>query len=439
MVLRRWWWLFLLVLAPVMAQSEKPLMVGGTQLTAEYPGGFGVSYAPARPFAKALGLMYWESDGEVLLGLGSRRLRFHATPIPRSRSALKKLVTAKTPSALVRGGEVLLPVRYTARALGAVYSGSATSLRVVLPDAELRGFEHRVARGRDVVVVRASRDLNAVRDGSGWWLLGLRAEESLREVPGRYLNGVRFAPGEYGARLYLDGSEGWPVEVAYFPGEVRFYVGPPPPRRTADPPLVVLDPGHGGADAGARYGNIFEKDLTLKVAREAATRLRRMGYRVELTRDRDEQVSPYARAQWAARADVFVSLHVAGSEVAPPGPTLYTYASVGDDAPVFVARARTLLARPGYPAVLARYARSADSVLAFADLFELELGRLGLTPRRGETPLYLLAHAPGAALLFEMGALHDPADRARLADAAQQSAYAQVIARAVDAYLRGVR
>ncbi len=440
MVLKRWWWLLaFLMLVPALAQTEKPLLVGGTVLTAEYPGGFGVSYVEARPFAQALGLMYWASDGEVILGLGSRRLRFVVTPVPRSKTALKKLVVSESPPALRRGERVLLPVCYTARAFGALYSGSETSLKVLLPDAEMQGFEHRVIGGRDVVVLRTSRDVNALRDGAGWWLLGLRAGESVRDVPGLYLSRVRFAPGEYGTRVYLDGSEGWPVDVAYFPGEVRFYVGPPAERRAEDPPLVVIDPGHGGTDVGARYGNLFEKDLTLKVAREAAARLRRMGYRVELTRDRDEQVSVYARTQWAARADVFVSLHVAGSEVVSPGPALYTYANVGADAPVFVAHARKLLARPGYPEVLARYARPARSVSALADRFEYELGRLGLTPRRGETPLYLLSYAPGAAVLFEMGALRDAGDRARLADPAQQSAYAQVIARAVDAYLRGGR
>jgi len=427
-----------LLLAAAFAQSEKPLLAGGTLLTAVYPGDFGVSYVEAQPFARALGLLYWQDQGQLILGLGPRRLRYVATPVPASKTALKKLVTAEQPPALRDGDRVLIPLRATSRALGALYSGSETSLRVLLPEASLRGLSHRVEDGRDVLVLRLDRDLNAAPAGAGsWWLLGLRAEEQVREVQGLYLSRIRFEPGPYGARLVLEGSEGWPVEVAYFPSEVRFYVGPPAQPASDRRPLVVLDPGHGGDDDGVRYGNLAEKTIVLKVAREAAQRLRRLGYRVVLTRDGDENPSVYTRAQWAAKADVFISLHVAGSPAVPPGPVLYRYAGSRPDVPVFVARARTLLDRGGFQPVLRRFARSSGEVAALSDAVEEAFGRIGLSARRAETPLYLLEHAPGAALLVELGSLTDANDRARLSNAAQQSAYAQVIVRAVARFLGG--
>jgi len=54
--------------------------------------------------------------------------------------------------------------------------------------------------------------------------------------------------------------------------------------------VVVLDPGHGGQYIGASdaTGTLVEKDLTLQVALRAATDLRAMGYRVYLTRTRDQ-------------------------------------------------------------------------------------------------------------------------------------------------------
>lgn len=63
--------------------------------------------------------------------------------------------------------------------------------------------------------------------------------------------------------------------------------------RQIPPLVVVLDPGHGGPDIGAASadGTDVEKILTLRVAQVAAVDLRRMGYRVYLTRTRDQAVN----------------------------------------------------------------------------------------------------------------------------------------------------
>ena len=438
MVLKRAVLALVMLFAVALAQTEKPLLAGGTLLKAVYPGGFGVSYVEAKPLARALGLTYWQDQGQLFLGLGARRVRFVVTPAPRSRSSLKKLVTTELPPALLVDGRTLVPLRFVARALGAVYSGSAASLRVLLPEADRQAVRHFVKDGRDVVILSFSRDVNAVQDGPGaWWLLGVRGHEEVREVQGLYLSRLRFEPGPYGARLVFEAASDWPVEVAYFPREIRFYVGPKTATSPARKRLVVLDPGHGGADNGVRYGNLSEKEIVLKVAREASARLRRLGYAVVLTRDDDRAVSPFERAQWAAQADVFLSLHLAGGSTAPGGPVIYLYTGTRADVPVFVARARTLLDRGGYRSVLQRYARSSAEVARLSDAVEEELGRIGLTARRAETPLFLLEHAPGAALLVELGSLTNPTDRARLTNAAQQSAFAQVLARAVVRYLGG--
>src|SRR5262245_13511787 len=76
---------------------------------------------------------------------------------------------------------------------------------------------------------------------------------------------------------------------------------------------VVIDPGHGGYQPGARAGaGRFEKHLTLEVARALKRELVARGYQVLLTRDDDRFVSLGARGRFAnARAaDVMVSLHV---------------------------------------------------------------------------------------------------------------------------------
>jgi N-acetylmuramoyl-L-alanine amidase len=81
-------------------------------------------------------------------------------------------------------------------------------------------------------------------------------------------------------------------------------------------PLVVLDPGHGGEDLGARGpGGESEKEITLAVARATAARLQAAGVTARLTREGDETVSLTDRTALANRlqATVFLSIHVNAS------------------------------------------------------------------------------------------------------------------------------
>jgi N-acetylmuramoyl-L-alanine amidase len=76
---------------------------------------------------------------------------------------------------------------------------------------------------------------------------------------------------------------------------------------------IVLDPGHGGKDPGARNRalRLDEKNLTLDLARRLQRRLEARGYRVTLTRTTDTFLSLSERAAMAnrLRADLFISLH----------------------------------------------------------------------------------------------------------------------------------
>ena len=96
-----------------------------------------------------------------------------------------------------------------------------------------------------------------------------------------------------------------------------------PPPSTPQQPLqprtksfttIVIDPGHGGKDPGARgHRGTEEKDITLKVALKLRDLLsHQRGIRVLMTRERDEFVELEDRAKFANRqeADLFVSIHV---------------------------------------------------------------------------------------------------------------------------------
>src|SRR5207244_7186271 len=75
---------------------------------------------------------------------------------------------------------------------------------------------------------------------------------------------------------------------------------------------IVLDPGHGGKDPGARGpGGLTEKEVVLDVARRLRDLLQdRLGKKVLMTRDKDAFVELDDRAKFANghKADLFVSI-----------------------------------------------------------------------------------------------------------------------------------
>jgi N-acetylmuramoyl-L-alanine amidase len=102
---------------------------------------------------------------------------------------------------------------------------------------------------------------------------------------------------------------------ALYPG-----VAPPPssqPHPTAQIPnrgqvVVMLDPGHGGADPGAiGIGGLQEKGVVLAVAHHTAAVLRSQGINVQMTRQDDQtlDLQPRVDRAAAANATVFVSIH----------------------------------------------------------------------------------------------------------------------------------
>ena len=79
-------------------------------------------------------------------------------------------------------------------------------------------------------------------------------------------------------------------------------------------PLIVVDPGHGGVDAGAhgRLTNTPEKDITFEFCKVLKAKLEAIGrYRVIITRDEDVFIPLDERAQMASgpKADLLLSIH----------------------------------------------------------------------------------------------------------------------------------
>jgi len=91
---------------------------------------------------------------------------------------------------------------------------------------------------------------------------------------------------------------------------------------------IVVDPGHGGRDLGATgIGGLREKDVNLSIAKRLADRLRKLDFRVVLTRDRDQTLDLEQRTAIAESAggDVFISIHAnASRHSATRGFEIYT-------------------------------------------------------------------------------------------------------------------
>lgn len=144
------------------------------------------------------------------------------------------------------------------------------------------------------------------------------------------------------ARLVLDLVPTTPEEFAAAAARDRPQAVEPgqPQSPAAAPPkgrrIVVIDPGHGGIDAGATGSDgLLEKDLVLKFSFELVRQLRGAGVEAVLTRNGDSFMSLSSRVDVAHNnhATLFISVH---ADSAPQdyvrGATVYTLSDDASDA-----------------------------------------------------------------------------------------------------------
>ena len=107
---------------------------------------------------------------------------------------------------------------------------------------------------------------------------------------------------------------------------------------TPGPPVIVLDPGHGGVDSGARgLGGVQEKTLVFGFCAELKRQLdATKRYAVVMTRDGDQYVDLDDRVAIArkANASLFISVHAdtLSEDKNVSGSTVYTVADRASDA-----------------------------------------------------------------------------------------------------------
>lgn len=217
-------------------------------------------------------------------------------------------------------------------------------------------------------------------------------------------------------------------------------------------PLVVIDPGHGGEQAGAAgVCKSPEKDVVLAIADELRTILEVAGAaRVQLTRHKDVDLELVDRPTLANElgARLFVSIHAnASSDARHAGFEVFTLARGRGDR-----RVDTLLAREnerqdgdeipasaGLPRILASLQAKAverESERLARHLYR-ELSRSHRYRARGimRAPFLVLRGATMAATLVEVGFLTHPEECQALARRSYQREIATRLASGIMAHL----
>lgn len=196
--------------------------------------------------------------------------------------------------------------------------------------------------------------------------------------------------------------------------------------------VVVLDPGHGGDDAGVEVGDLREAQLTLDLAHGTAATLTAQGARVVLTREGDEGPTPDTRAATANRAHghVFISLHLNRSRrPAASGAEIYTHAgaavglAAGADG-ASPAAPRVVLVP--WDRVQDRHAAAADALAAHLETALSSRLPMSWHPRQ-RLPLRALAGVDMPAVLVELAYLSNLEQAAAVVTPEFQTAVAEAI------------
>ncbi len=230
----------------------------------------------------------------------------------------------------------------------------------------------------------------------------------------------------------------------------------PPVRHRGTKPLVVLDPGHGGKDAGTiAVSGGYEKSVVLAIARAAAAELRRDGaVRVKLTRDDDTFIPLNERVAIARRehADLLVSVHAdSAPNSTARGASVYTLSETASDAVAarLAARENRSGAVPGIDVSAApdvgdilidlTQRTTMNVSVGFAETLAKSLGdAVGF---RGEfhhfAGFLVLKAADVPAVLIETGYLSNADDATLLLSADGEKRIGIAIARAIEAHFAG--
>jgi N-acetylmuramoyl-L-alanine amidase len=200
---------------------------------------------------------------------------------------------------------------------------------------------------------------------------------------------------------------------------------------------ICIDPGHGGTDLGAvGRSKKMEKEITLNVGLKLKRLIEsRLGLRVVMTREKDEEVSLNSRVSKAnnQKAQLFVSIHVNSSfRRSASGPETYYVSLKATDQESFQLSQKE---NSSFAEELDKIATNADDDLKMilwsmaqaeyikessklADFIQAELNILMSTENRGvkQAPFRVLMRAAMPAVLVEIAFISNYSEEKKLLD-----------------------
>ena len=188
-----------------------------------------------------------------------------------------------------------------------------------------------------------------------------------------------------------------------------------PANKKVFSPLIVLDPGHGAFDIGAKSAHVEEKKLTLKTALLVKRYLTQKGYRVILTRSRDVFIPLKKRSSIAnkTKSRLLVSLHYnAHTSSKPKGIEIYYYGKG------------------------AKWRVNASKKLAQIVLKHLIRRTKGLSRGVKKGNFHVIRETNMPAILIEGGFITNPRERKKLQDPKYLRQIARSIAEGIDRYFK---
>ena len=320
----------LVVLGCSFAFGQPALVVNGRDVPGNTTGLVsGASYAPAAPLAANLGatLAVDLQQRLFVLDAGGRLLQIDSADSAAAAAASDAAIRLNGrplggTAAVISGGDVFLPVKPVAEALGAsvTYLQSQGTVLVVQPRARLTALRRATSPERLEIAVSAPVRFSTFYNEpvNSLQIRFERTDVELRLDP---VEGERFVlasalTGGGGTEVRIQLEDEVDYEIYQLPDGRGFRLvvafAAPGQNALVSDLNVVIDPGHGGSDLGTvvpEFGS--ESTLALGFADRLAAALRQRGLAAQLTRDSDFSLDVERRSAAGIGADLFVSVHAA--------------------------------------------------------------------------------------------------------------------------------
>lgn len=196
---------------------------------------------------------------------------------------------------------------------------------------------------------------------------------------------------------------------------------------------IVIDPGHGGKDPGARGKMYKEKAVALDVAKKLAAHFRGYGFQVYMTRTGDSFPSLSDRAKFtkSRKGDLFLSLHCNSASASAKGIETFLLTPKGASSTSGGSKRKKFTTANTFDKYNAR--------LAYEVQKSLVKHTNGVCRGIKHAQFVVLDKSPCPAILIEMGFLSNSGEERLLGSRSYQNKVALGIARGVMEYIKAVR